>query len=270
MQKIHLLPIADTARIPRLFIRSSKPVLVVPADGMPPPNVLSQQLLALSCPTIILRLEERRTPDLRQYCVVLVLGSGPHRENGNVASAICTLLRRVLDVELPLLCVGNQWLAKVLGASCLSAQTPAPGFFDLPLTPHALSDPLFQGFSGYQRILWWQQSAFTVPPGATLLAGSSTTAHTFRFGTFAYSLPSHLGFTRETLLQLIRQTDADTSDTPNRDQASLAHLQQQSRLYWPTYQVHSRLLCENIVGLITARLCSAKSAIHSAACEGGV
>jgi GMP synthase-like glutamine amidotransferase len=89
-------------------------------------------------------------------------------------------------------CLGGQLLASALGG--VVAPTPAPeaGLHDVFLSEAGRRDPLFAGLPGRFQVFGWHEDSFSLPPGATPLAGSpACTYQAFRFGDTAYGLQFH-------------------------------------------------------------------------------
>lgn len=104
-------------------------------------------------------------------------------------------LSRVLEAETPLLgiCLGGQLLAHLAGGRVSS---PSPhgekGICEVTLNQEGASDPLFSGVPNPFVTFQLHDDSFTVPPAATLLAGSAACpAQAFRLGRHAYGLQFH-------------------------------------------------------------------------------
>ena len=137
-------------------------------------------------------------PQLASTTGVIVLGG----EMGVDDTARFPFLNRVrsfmtsvLEAEVPLLgiCLGGQLLARVAGGLVSS---PSPhgekGVCTVDLTGEGRADPLFQGVANPFVTFQLHNDSFTVPTGATRLAGSSVCPNqAFRLGRHAYALQFH-------------------------------------------------------------------------------
>jgi GMP synthase-like glutamine amidotransferase len=90
------------------------------------------------------------------------------RERAVLADAIAH------DVPVLGICFGGQHLARVLGGTVARASRPEVGWLDVESLDPATVPP--------GRYLQWHRDAFTVPPGAQLLARSPVSAQAFRHG----------------------------------------------------------------------------------------
>lgn len=94
------------------------------------------------------------------------------------------------------ICLGGQLLAHALGAHVGRAPRPEIGWYPLRLTEAARQDPVWAGIASPCPAFHWHEDAFSLPPGAALLASSELTAcQAFRSGTNAYGLQCHLEVT---------------------------------------------------------------------------
>jgi GMP synthase-like glutamine amidotransferase len=85
-------------------------------------------------------------------------------------------LDRALEISVPVLgiCFGGQHLARALGGAVARADRPEVGWLDVEtLAPDVVAPGPW---------LQWHRDAFTVPPGAELLARSPVCAQAFRAG----------------------------------------------------------------------------------------
>ena len=105
------------------------------------------------------------------------------------------LLRRCVERGAPVLgiCLGSQLLAAALGGSVARAPAKELGFYRVRLTGAARDDALFTGAPLDFVAFHWHGDAFTLPPGAVALAGSTMTPlQAFRFGASAWGVQFHL------------------------------------------------------------------------------
>jgi len=95
------------------------------------------------------------------------------------------------------ICLGSQLLARAFGATNLLGAAPEFGWCDVALTGDGRSDPLFGALPGRFPIFQWHSDTFTLPPGATLLAGSPVAeTQCFRIGRATYGMQFHFEASR--------------------------------------------------------------------------
>jgi GMP synthase (glutamine-hydrolysing) len=122
------------------------------------------------------------------------------------------LIRRCVDAGKPLLgiCLGSQLLARALGGTVSRAPQPEVGFYRVKLLPDAASDPLFSDAPSSFVALHWHFDAFTLPPGAVALAGSTMTPlQAFRFGDRAWGVQFHIEMNAELLQAFVSSSPRD-------------------------------------------------------------
>jgi GMP synthase (glutamine-hydrolysing) len=78
--------------------------------------------------------------------------------------------------------LGARILARSLGGSVRRAPVAERGWSSVQLTPAGKRDTLFAGLASPLRVFHWHQEAFTLPPGAELLATTNACRNqAFRF-----------------------------------------------------------------------------------------
>ncbi|MEW1758359.1 type 1 glutamine amidotransferase [Streptomyces cyaneofuscatus] len=103
-------------------------------------------------------------------------------------------IRRAVGGKVPFfgVCLGAQLLASSLGAPVEPAGTHY-GMHPVELAPGAFTDPLFGGQPRTVNVFQWHGENFSVPPGATRLAGSpGCPDEAIRVGDCAYGVQFHL------------------------------------------------------------------------------
>jgi GMP synthase-like glutamine amidotransferase len=113
---------------------------------------------------------------------------------------VVTWLRQSLAAQLPVLgiCLGAQLLAQAAGGRVHHHTVKEIGWYDIQLTPAATVDRLLEGFSSGQCVFQWHGDRFDLPPGAALLATSSTCREqAYRVGATAWGLQFHPEVTAE-------------------------------------------------------------------------
>ena len=110
--------------------------------------------------------------------------------------AATALLQDARATGVPTLgmCLGAQLMAQAWGGRVYRNQEREIGFHPIHYTPAAIHDPVWQGEATVPfRPVSWHQDAFTLPPGAALLASSALTPHQlFRVADRHYGLQFHL------------------------------------------------------------------------------
>lgn len=106
-----------------------------------------------------------------------------------------SFMAQALHAGTPLLgiCLGGQLLAQVAGGTVSSpSRHGEKGICRVTLNAEGASDPLFHRVPSPFVTFQLHDDSFTIPPGATLLAGSTTCpAQAFRLGSNAYGLQFH-------------------------------------------------------------------------------
>ena len=105
------------------------------------------------------------------------------------------LLKQCVSLQKPVLgiCLGSQLLAASLGGTVARAGFKEIGFYRVRLSPAAREDALFSGAPESFVAFHWHGDAFTLPPGAVELGGSTMTPlQAFRFGERAWGVQFHL------------------------------------------------------------------------------
>lgn len=139
-------------------------------------------------------------PSCEGWAGVLVTGSAAMvTERRDWSEASADWLREAVDKDLPVLgiCYGHQLLAHALGGEV--GQNPVgrtTGTHAVELKPSASDDPLFAGLpQRFNAQATHLQSVLTPPPGATVLARSSSDEyHAFRVGDAAWGVQFHPEF----------------------------------------------------------------------------
>lgn len=117
------------------------------------------------------------------------------------------LIEQALQAEKPVLgvCLGSQLLAATLGAEVAPAPQQEIGWYPVTLSEHARADRLLSDVEPSFMAFHWHGDAFTLPAGATPLAGSRLTAHqAYRYGRNAYGFLFHMEVTEEIVLGMAR------------------------------------------------------------------
>ena len=192
------------------------------------PGVLGEVLAAAGWSVRVCRVDRgERLPPVDDALAGLVVMGGPM---GVYETAQypwlrdeLAFVRRAVDAGRPVLgvCLGSQLLAAALGAEVKPGPRQEIGWFPITLTDAAADDPLLRGLPPTLTVAHWHGDVFTLPPGATLLAGSALTAHqVFRYGACAYGFLCHLEFT-PAMVATMAETFADELRAAGVDGAAL-------------------------------------------------
>lgn len=107
--------------------------------------------------------------------------------------------RRVLGI-----CLGAQILAEVLGGTVTGNPRREIGWGQVRLTSEGRAAPCFEGFPAEFAAFHWHGETFSIPPGASRLAGSEACANqAFCQGSRLVGLQFHLETTAENMELLI-------------------------------------------------------------------
>lgn len=120
-------------------------------------------------------------PDLTDADMLVVLGGamGVHDEAEFPWLQLeKQVIQQALDTTLPVLglCLGSQLVAQLLGSTIGRNTQPEVGFWPVHFTPEACLIPLPGHLPAEITALHWHYDAFTLPPGAQLLATSAATS----------------------------------------------------------------------------------------------
>jgi GMP synthase-like glutamine amidotransferase len=102
-----------------------------------------------------------------------------------------------LDRPVLGICLGSQILARAFGAQNLLGTAPEFGWCQVGLTDHGRADPVLSVLPDAFPIFQWHSDTFTLPPGATRLAGSAMAENQcFRIGRATYGMQFHFEASR--------------------------------------------------------------------------
>ena len=121
---------------------------------------------------------EQRAISPRQYELIISLGSESAASDDTIPwlPRERDLLREAIDAEVPVLgiCFGGQLLARVLGGQVVRGERPEIGWLPVSSRDRSLvgAGPWFQ----------WHFDAFTLPPGARLVAQAGASVQAYKHG----------------------------------------------------------------------------------------
>ena len=164
-------------------------ILLVAHDPLFTSGTLRALLLrrALAHRTLRLHLGDPIPNDVRRFKAIVSLGgamSANDEQQHPFLRDEIALLRSAVVAGVPVLGIslGARILARSLGGTVRRAPTAERGWSDIQLTPAGRRDTLFTGLASPLRAFHWHEEAFTLPPGAELLATSTACRNqAFRF-----------------------------------------------------------------------------------------
>lgn len=138
-------------------------------------------------------------PPLTSYDAAVVLGgamAADEDERCPWLPVVRARMREAAQAALPLLgvCLGAQLLSLACGDTVRrGVHGPELGVLDIDMRAEAATDPVFgQLLSPAPVVQWHWEEIASVPPGATVLAGSALYAHqVFRVGDVAWGVQGH-------------------------------------------------------------------------------
>lgn len=137
-------------------------------------------------------------PEIIGYDGLVILGGAMNVDQVDEHPHLQTeieLIQKAMSNNIPTLgiCLGSQLIAKACGASVKQNVRKEIGWYDINVTPHAESDPLFQHFDENEKIFQWHGDTFELPSDAIHLASSKDCNNqAFRLGEIIYGLQFHL------------------------------------------------------------------------------
>lgn len=232
-----------------------KPILVLQNMWDDPIGYIGELLTIYGIPFEVVDVEQETIPDIQDYSAMIVLGGA---QNANQDSKYPYLtqekvrIRQAVEQEKPFLgiCLGGQLLASALNAEVSRHTITEIGFSDVQLTPEGCTDPLYAHLPGSQRVYQWHEDTFALPQGAVRLATNDLTENqAFRVGRNAYGLQYHIELTSDMLDTWLHHPSLQQEVIETLGQDSYTQLEQNSHLYYPVFQEHTRIMIENFLAL---------------------
>jgi GMP synthase (glutamine-hydrolysing) len=154
---------------------------------------------------------DNRLPDAQDFDALVVFGgeqnaraddTHPYLPGLSRLMAACTAAGKpVLGI-----CLGAQLLARAHGAANDIGTAPEFGWCDVALTDAGSNDPVLAGVDARFPIFQWHSDTFTLPAGATHLAGSSTAANQcYRIARATYGMQFHFEASRAVVADWTRR-----------------------------------------------------------------
>lgn len=136
--------------------------------------------------------------DLGGYAALVIMGgpmSAYSDEGFPSRMGEIELAREALDSGCPFvgICLGAQLLAIAAGADCFAGTGSEIGWAPISVSVEAAADPIFSHVPSPEwEVFHWHSDTFTLPEGATHLAGSARYANqAFRLGESAWGIQCH-------------------------------------------------------------------------------
>lgn len=145
---------------------------------------------------------DSRLPDPASFDALVVFGGEQSARDDHThpyLPALADLMRRTGESGKAVLgiCLGSQLLARGLGAENHLGTAPEFGWCDVTLTDEGRADPVLSQLPATFPIFQWHSDTFTLPPGATRLAGSSVAQNQcFRTHRATYAMQFHFEASR--------------------------------------------------------------------------
>lgn len=159
---------------------TQRPALVLEHEADAPAGILAEWAAArgIALEVHAWHASDAREPSVAGRPFVVSLGSEASAFDDTVPwlAAERSLLDDAIARDIPVLgiCFGGQHLARALGGSVARATRPEVGWLEVHSDDPTTIPP--------GRYLQWHRDAFTVPPGAELLATSPVSPQAFRHG----------------------------------------------------------------------------------------
>lgn len=164
-----------------------KRVDIIQNDPEVPAGLFGELLAEWQVPFRILRPDHGAAlPDRADAVIVLGGVMGVHDDRSfPFLPAVKACLERLLASGTPLfgICLGGQLLADAAGGVVSSNRCGEKGLVGVTLTDAGATDRIFTGIDRQFTVFQWHNDSFTIPPGAELLAfSSSCRGQAFRIG----------------------------------------------------------------------------------------
>lgn len=232
-----------------------KPILIIQNIWDDPVGYIGDLLTSYGVPSEVVKAEQGTIPEPQAYGALIVLG-GAQNANEDDKYPYLKLekarIRQAVEQETPFLgiCLGGQLLASVLNAQVSRHTLTEIGFSNVQLTEEGQSDPLYARLSGFQCVYQWHEDTFAIPQGAVRLATNAQTENqAFRFGRNAYGLQYHIELTPTMLDTWLHHPSLQQEVIEVLGQDGYQQLEQNSHLYYPLYQEHTRIMIENFLSI---------------------
>jgi len=148
-------------------------------------------------------------PEITDFDMLIVMGGAMSVNDDDIYPWLAgekQFIRRSIDSGKIVLgiCLGSQLVSAALGARVTKNKEKEIGWFDIELTPEALSGSIFHDMGPRIKTFHWHGDTFDLPAGAVLLAsseGCKNQAYIYKEKVLA--LQCHFEPTHESLQQMI-------------------------------------------------------------------
>ena len=128
------------------------------------------------------------------------------------------LLRKIPTLGI---CLGSQWLAKVLGAKVYKGKQKEIGWYKIKFT-NTSGDRIFHDVGNEAIVFQWHGDTFNLPPNCTRLASSELYQNqAFRFRDNVYGLQFHLEVTESMIKEWVNEYKDELNQLKGRIDANM-------------------------------------------------
>lgn len=150
-------------------------------------------------------------PDLGAYDALVAFG-GEQNAMADATHPYLPRLARLMKETAAMgtatlgICLGAQVLARGLGADNHIGTAGEYGWTQVTLTDQGRADPVLMALPTAFPIMQWHSDTFTLPPGATHLAGSpKAPVQCYRYGRAGYGMQFHFEASRAVTADWVRE-----------------------------------------------------------------
>jgi GMP synthase (glutamine-hydrolysing) len=119
-----------------------------------------------------------KLPEVTDFDMLIIMGGSMSVNDDNIYSWLSPekqFIRKAVEAGKIVLgiCLGSQLVSSALGAKVIQNKEKEIGWFDIELTPEALSGSIFHDLGDRIKTFHWHGDTFDLPDGAILLASSA-------------------------------------------------------------------------------------------------
>jgi GMP synthase-like glutamine amidotransferase len=159
-------------------------------------------------------------PDLSDLDMLIVMGGSMSVNDEDIYPWLVhekQFIKKAIDADKIVLgiCLGSQLVSSSLGAKVYPNKEKEIGWFDISLTPEALSGRLFHDLGERVKTFHWHGDTFDLPEKAVLLASSDAARNqAYLYGEKVLALQFHLEPTLRSMQQMIEHGRDDLTPGP--------------------------------------------------------